>query len=95
MTLFCDLMGIRFISQKVFIMSFGKSQFLHESINSFFISNDKGYVDGFMQELTFAKRLYKHFLWNNNTVHSGAVLRASRRFMTAGERAGNNEGRQV
>jgi len=28
----------------------------------FYISNSKEYVDGFVRELTFAKRLYKHFL---------------------------------
>ena len=26
------------------------------------ISNNKGYVDGFVRELTFAEELYKHFL---------------------------------
>ena len=29
-----------------------------------FISNNKGYVDGLVWELTFTQRLYKHFLWD-------------------------------
>jgi ribosomal protein S3AE len=28
------------------------------------IGNDTGYVDEHVRELTFAKRLYKHFLWD-------------------------------
>jgi hypothetical protein len=27
-----------------------------------YVSDDKGYVDGFVRELTFAKRLNQHFL---------------------------------
>ena len=27
-----------------------------------YISNDKGQVDGFVRELTFERRLYRHFL---------------------------------
>ena len=50
-----------YLSHRVFITSFYKSQ---KSIPAqirqriLYISNDEGYVDGFVQELTFAKRLY-------------------------------------
>jgi len=49
----------RFEAQKVFIKSFCKSQFPHKFVNLFFrlvILKDK------LTELTFAKRLYTHFL---------------------------------
>ena len=61
--------GVRgFISQKVFIKSFCKSQFPHKYVNLFFISvttTDK--LTGLcgnrlLQELSLAKRLYQHFL---------------------------------
>jgi len=55
---------IDLISQKVFIKSFFKSQFPHKSVNLFFIlvtMKDK------LTDLTFAKRLYKHFLWDKTS----------------------------
>ena len=54
-----------FLSHRVFVMSSYKSQ---KSIPAqirqriLYISHDKGYVDGFVQELTFAKRLYGYIL---------------------------------
>ena len=30
-----------------------------------YIRNNKGYVDGFVGEVIFAKRLCQHFLWDN------------------------------
>jgi hypothetical protein len=38
----------------------------HPSINLLFdMRNSKGYIDGFVGELTSAKRLWKHFVWDN------------------------------
>ena len=36
-----------------------------------YFSNDKGYVAGFVRELTFAKLLYKHFM-RDKVVRAGA-----------------------
>jgi len=65
-----------FISQKVFINSFGKSWFPHKSVNVSLTITNKGSVDGFVLALTLAKRLYKHFMWNKHG-HSSKRLRSA------------------
>ena len=57
-----DESALAFISQKVFIKSFFKSQFLHKSVDLSFITAYKGPVGGFVRESTSAKQLYEHFL---------------------------------
>ena len=52
-----------FISQKVFIKLFCRSQFPHESVNLFFTSVIiMDWVNEYMRKLTLAKRSFKHFL---------------------------------
>jgi len=48
----------KLILQNHFMFSFCKSPFPHRSVNLSCITNK---VDGFVRELTFAKRLDKHF----------------------------------
>jgi hypothetical protein len=38
------------------------SQFPHKPVHFVYISNDMEYVDGFMRQLIFPERTYKHFL---------------------------------
>jgi len=49
--------GTAFISQRVFTKSIPAQ--IRQRI--LYISNNEGHVDGFVPELTFAERLYKHF----------------------------------
>ena len=51
-----------FIARRVFIASFLQTSIsLQLGHLIIYISNNKGLVDGFVRELTLAKRLYKHF----------------------------------
>ena len=57
-----------FISHKVFLSSFCRSQLPHKSVNlSFTITNKKNKLTD-LWELTFTKRLSKHFVWDKNPV---------------------------
>ena len=38
-----------------------------------YMSNNRGYVDEFVQEWTSAKQLYKHFLWDKSGVTERAL----------------------
>ena len=53
-----------FLTQSVYKVVLQKSipaQIRQLILDYYYISNNKGYVDGFVGELTFAKRLYKQF----------------------------------
>ena len=46
------------------IKLFYKSQFPQKPVNLSFMMTNIKQVDGFVRKLTFAKRLYRHFVWD-------------------------------
>ena len=80
-----------FISQEVFINLFCKRHFPHKSLDLFFIlAIVEEKVDGFVRELTFAKRLYEHFLRDKIPSEEGSTCKVLRTSPVNGSSQGQN-----